>query len=136
MINSYNNKMMLSKLQRLANRCLDVIDLVKAAEPSRLQPLDLSALAHLAYAAQVNDVLALSTALNTIAEEFQSNLYTQYCQPSIKGFVDQVQQLNLLSEPKLTSLKHGGSMFSSAPIDQLDQHFSKRAKHAVAANAA
>jgi hypothetical protein len=123
---SYHNKT-IHPLQQLADQCLHVIELVQAAEFSRLKAADLSALSQLAYASQLNDANGLLQALQTLADEFNNNLYTKYCDPIIMGFVGSVKAL---SEPQLTSLNCANAMFANQANPQVT------ASHVLGASAA
>ena len=107
---AFHNNKTIHPLQQLADQCLHVIELVQAAEFSRLKNADLSALSQLAYASQLNDADGLLEALQTLADEFNNNLYTKYCDPSIMAFVASVK---VLSEPQLTSLNCTSAKFAN-----------------------
>ncbi len=109
-----NDNSNIKGLQQLADRCVDVIELVKAAEPSSLTPVDLSALAELAYASQINHADHLLNALMKLSIEFYKNLYTKYCEPAVIGFVNDVEAL---VQPNLSSVNHSGSLFAVNAIE-------------------
>lgn len=78
-------------LQYLANRCLDVVELVKAADALALKNVNLLGLAKIAYYEQQGDEQGLLQAIVSFSQDLKKNAHSKLCMPNIRAFCADVQ---------------------------------------------
>lgn len=77
-------------LQRLASRCVDVIELLKAGDALALKNADLSGLAKIAYHEQQGDGRGLLQSMMLFSQYLKNNVCSELCGPNIDAFVAEV----------------------------------------------